>query len=369
MSVGRIPLAARRGQVALVDGVFDPLHPGHLAYFHEAASYGSLVCAVASDAHVRAKGREPLFDEATRAQMVKAVHPFASVTVKHCSTEELLDRLRPTHYIKGKDWEDRLPAEQLAVCARHGIQMVFLAHDRMEVRSSDLLRRWAMAMADRDLEAMRRWIETHHALPPERFGEEYFRGCWRQRPYTLADRRAAEGVRPDRMAELWQGRSVLDVGCGPGYLMALLQERGMAVRGIEPSEAAVALAPEAVKRRIWCGPAREATAEAEVVVSREVLEHLTIPEMIEMVGHLFRLASHAVYITTRFVTDPRLPHRPMSVFAVTDQPDVDPTHQTLLTHQLVRALCVMHGGKRRPDWEARLDFQGFGCTLAYEVGA
>jgi hypothetical protein len=82
-----------------------------------------------------------------------------------------------------------------------------------------------------------------------------------------------------------------------------------------------------------------------------------------MVGHLFRLARHAVYITTRFHSSPS------SVFSVTDQPDVDPTHQSLLTIQLLRALCVLHGGKRRTDWETHLDFAGWRCTLAYEVGA
>ena len=360
MSVGRIPLAARRGQVALVDGVFDPLHPGHLAYFHEAASYGSLVCAVASDAHVRAKGREPLFDEATRAQMVKAVHPFASVTVKHCSTEELLDRLRPTHYIKGKDWEDRLPVEQLAVCARHGIQVVYTPTvcDSSTMR----LRTWAQREAEKGLDALEAYALAQTATPPEHYDAAYFGGSWRgANPYTLEDRRRIEGIHPDLIASLWRGRSILDVGCGPGHLMALLQERGMAVRGIEPSEAAVALAPEAVTRRIWCGPAREATADAEVVICREVLEHLTVAELTEMVGHLFRLASHAVYITTRFHQSPS------SVFAVMDEPCIDPSHITLLTQTLLRALCVMHGGRRNRDAEAVLDHAGKGRVLVYDV--
>lgn len=344
----------------LVDGVFDPLHPGHLSYFKEAATYGPLACSVASDAIVRSKGREPLFDEQTRAQMVRAVHPFVSVQVKHGSTEDLLDLLRPTHYIKGKDWEGRLPPEQLAVCAKHGIQVVYTPTvcDSSTMR----LRTWAQREAEQGLDALEAYALGQKSTPPEHYDSEYFGGDWRGADaYSLENRRRIEGIHPDRIAELWRGRSILDVGCGPGYLVTLLQERGMAVRGIEPSSAAVALAPEAVKRRIWCGPVREATADAEVVICREVLEHLTVAELTEMVGHLFRLATHAVYITTRFHPSPA------SVFAVTDEPAVDPSHITLLNQTLLRALCVLHGGRRNREAEAHLDHAGKGRVLVYDV--
>jgi FAD synthase len=38
MIVGRDDLADLRGTVTMVDGGFDPLHPGHIAYFERAAA-------------------------------------------------------------------------------------------------------------------------------------------------------------------------------------------------------------------------------------------------------------------------------------------------------------------------------------------
>jgi glycerol-3-phosphate cytidylyltransferase-like family protein len=40
MIVATEQLGAHRGRVAMVDGGFDPLHGGHVAYFREAARLG-----------------------------------------------------------------------------------------------------------------------------------------------------------------------------------------------------------------------------------------------------------------------------------------------------------------------------------------
>jgi hypothetical protein len=34
--------------------------------------------------------------------------------------------LRPKYYVKGKDWDGRLPPEQVRICAEHGIGVVYL---------------------------------------------------------------------------------------------------------------------------------------------------------------------------------------------------------------------------------------------------
>ena len=49
-------LAAYRGKVAMVDGAFDPLHAGHVAYFEEATELGvPVLCNLASDRYVEGK--------------------------------------------------------------------------------------------------------------------------------------------------------------------------------------------------------------------------------------------------------------------------------------------------------------------------
>ena len=60
----------------LLDGAFDPLHVGHLAYIDKVQQTYPLhvhVVAVASDDDIRAKGREPLYDQATRAKILDAL--------------------------------------------------------------------------------------------------------------------------------------------------------------------------------------------------------------------------------------------------------------------------------------------------------
>lgn len=116
-----------RQQVAMVDGAFDPLHRGHIEYFREAAARLGvpLLCNVASDAYVRTK-HPPLLPEDQRAAIVDAIRYISYTHVNQFDTETILRELRPTHYVKGKDWEGRLPPEQVRICAEHGIGVVYL---------------------------------------------------------------------------------------------------------------------------------------------------------------------------------------------------------------------------------------------------
>jgi cytidyltransferase-like protein len=347
---------------ALVDGAFDPLHAGHIAYLSNAAwvAQAPLVATIASDDDARAKGREPFLPASDRAAVVDALSSVAYTHEKDRPLEEIIEALRPTAYIKGKDWEGRLPPEQIDACAQYGIRIIYI--DTVTDSSAKRLQAWAIADADRQLDALETYIGQQTITPTERFDAEYFQGRWRGdgHAYTLDSRRKAEGRHPKIIKELWQGSTVLDVGCGPGFLVQMLRELGMDAGGIDPSAEAVALSP--VVGRVVRGLASQMPPKiAHVVICREVLEHLTVQQVHAMVFELFRLARTAVYITTRFHPSPR------SVFDVTDEREVDPTHQTLLTQPFLRSLCVLAGGRRRRDWETVLDHQHKGRVLAYEV--
>jgi len=116
-----------RQRVAMVDGAFDPLHRGHIEYFRAAAAALDvpLLCNVASDAYVRTK-HPPFLPEDQRAVIVDAIRYISYTHVNQFDTETILRELRPTHYVKGKDWEGRLPPEQVRICAEHGIGVVYL---------------------------------------------------------------------------------------------------------------------------------------------------------------------------------------------------------------------------------------------------
>ena len=60
------------------------------------------------------------------------------------------------------------------------------------------------------------------------YDSEYFTGDWRAEGnnYSLETRRQIEAKNPFLIAEVFQPKKVLDLGCGPGALMHLLWELG-----------------------------------------------------------------------------------------------------------------------------------------------
>ena len=120
-------LSQYRGKVAMVDGAFDPLHRGHIEYFRAAATAVDvpLLCNVASDQYVSTK-HAPLLPEDQRAAIVDAIRYISYTHVNRFDTETILRELRPKYYVKGRDWEGRLPAEQLRICDEQGIGIVYL---------------------------------------------------------------------------------------------------------------------------------------------------------------------------------------------------------------------------------------------------
>jgi cytidyltransferase-like protein len=134
-------LQALRGRVAMVDGAFDPLHRGHIEYFRAATRLGvPLLCNVASDRYVRTK-HPPLLPEDQRAAVVDAIRYIDYTHINAADTETVLRELRPRYYVKGKDWDGRLPAEQVDICREYGIEVVYL--DTMLDSSSRLLEQFA----------------------------------------------------------------------------------------------------------------------------------------------------------------------------------------------------------------------------------
>ena len=130
-----------RGRVAMVDGAFDPMHRGHIEYFRLAAERLGvpLLCNVASDRYVRTK-HPPLLPEDQRAAVVDAIRYISYTHINGYDTETILRQLRPRYYVKGRDWEGRLPPEQVTICRECDIEVVYL--DTVLDSSSRLLRQY-----------------------------------------------------------------------------------------------------------------------------------------------------------------------------------------------------------------------------------
>lgn len=181
--------------------------------------------------------------------------------------------------------------------------------------------------------------------------------------YSFEARKAIEGKHPELILEVFQPTRVADVGCGPGHLVRLLRDLDVRARGFDHH----------VDRERLALPIRHHVYEADItqegwwdeqaydlVICREVLEHLTIRQIRQAVTNLCALSSKFVYVTTRFHLAPQ------SLLDVMTSDDLDPTHITLLNQTFLRVLFVLEGFTRRADLEQRLDWMKKGRVLVYE---
>ncbi|MCX6553076.1 MAG: class I SAM-dependent methyltransferase [Acidobacteria bacterium] len=199
----------------------------------------------------------------------------------------------------------------------------------------------------------------------EHYDAEYFTGEWRAEgnSYSLETRRQIEARNPQIIRDVFQPRKVLDLGCGPGALMHLLWELGVDVEGIDFAESSRRLATPEVRDRIAIGSTDDRIKPDnayDLVVCREVLEHLTVFQVKRTVENMVRMTSRFVYCTTRFHPEPA------SLVDFTTQFDVDPTHITLLNKDFLRLMFVLAGCRSRPDLEARMDWLNKGRVLVME---
>jgi SAM-dependent methyltransferase len=208
-------------------------------------------------------------------------------------------------------------------------------------------------------------VLTQLPFDAAQYDDDYFASDWREHgnKYDLETRRRIEARNPELIKEVFEPARILDVGCGPGFLMQFLHELGVDVHGVDFSPSSVSLAPPAMKDRIEIGPTDRLSSPAksfDLVVCREVVEHLTVLQVRRTVAELCRVSSRFVYVTTRFHPEPA------SLLDFTTDFDTDPTHITLLAKDFLRTLFVLEGFRRRAELERRLDWGGKGRVLAYE---
>jgi hypothetical protein len=67
-----------------------------------------------------------------------------------------------------------------------------------------------------------------------------------------------------------------------------------------------------------------------------------------------------VYVTTRYSKNVQ------DLLSIETEPEVDPTHISLLNKDLLRCLFVLQGFRSRPDLEARMDWKNYGRVLVHE---
>jgi len=179
--------------------------------------------------------------------------------------------------------------------------------------------------------------------------------------YSLDARRRAEGEHPALIKAIFTPQRVLDFGCGPGCLVGLLRELGVDAIGYEPAYATnIERADVAV--RPFIRPVFPGVPEHDLVICREVLEHVPMRggRLLDTIRRIVRCSTKFIYVTTRYCQKPET----LLSFDLAD--NLDPTHITLLTKELMRTLFVLQGCKSRPDLEDVMDWQGKGRCLVFE---
>lgn len=176
--------------------------------------------------------------------------------------------------------------------------------------------------------------------------------------YSFEARKEIEGLHPRLILKTFDPIDVLDVGCGPGHLVALMNGlTGHTIAfGADKNGNVDYPIDITASGRLGIGT-------HDLVVCREVLEHLTVREIRQAVTNLCKLSGRFCYVTTRFHLAPQ------SLLDVATSDDLDPTHITMLNKDFLRLLFVLEGFKRRADLEERLDWQKKGRVLVYERAA
>lgn len=101
--------------LVLCHGCFDLLHIGHLRYLEYAKSLGTrLIVTVTADQYVKKGPGRPLFNEADRLSMIKALKCVDHAEINyHPTALEAIFIHRPDIYCKGQDYQQPTPELEL----------------------------------------------------------------------------------------------------------------------------------------------------------------------------------------------------------------------------------------------------------------
>jgi SAM-dependent methyltransferase len=208
-------------------------------------------------------------------------------------------------------------------------------------------------------------VFSQEPVPADSYDSSYFAEGWRghHNRYDVDTRRRIEDRNPRLIREVFEPERVLDVGCGPGFLMLFLHELGVDVHGVDFAPAAKQLAPAEVRDRVTIGEIdvpHFPEQSFDLVICREVMEHLTVLQARRVVEQICRASSRFAYVTSRYHPAPD------SLLEITTDFETDPTHITLMTKELLRCLFILEGFKSRPDLEERMDWARKHRVLVYE---
>lgn len=148
-----------------------------------------------------------------------------------------------------------------------------------------------------------RWVDSQ-VQNKEFYGSEYFEAArepGRESGYSESYSEIEDFDEIARLArDLLGVRTALDVGCAKGFLVRALRRMGIEAWGIDLSEYAVSTAPEEVRGWLKACSIQEAgfpDGSFELVLALEILEHIPLTDIEEVIRKLFFITSRYVLAT------------------------------------------------------------------------
>ena len=106
-------------------GHFDLLHYGHLKHLQAARTLGGRLVVSITAGRFMVKPGHPIFTDEQRKEMLEALRCVDSVVlVDTHGPEAAIEMVRPDIYVKGCEYEGRLP--EMQYCLDRGIEVKFL---------------------------------------------------------------------------------------------------------------------------------------------------------------------------------------------------------------------------------------------------
>lgn len=115
--------------MVLASGCFDGLHAGHVRYLEACAlvTGAKPIVAIAPDDVIREKGHEPWWTQRERLETVKALRGVEGVIAQAALTPAAIIRAeRPGWFVKGIDWEGKLPQDVIDACREVNCTIVYV---------------------------------------------------------------------------------------------------------------------------------------------------------------------------------------------------------------------------------------------------
>jgi 2-polyprenyl-3-methyl-5-hydroxy-6-metoxy-1,4-benzoquinol methylase len=137
------------------------------------------------------------------------------------------------------------------------------------------------------------------AAASERYGRDYFVN-YTHIPYERSEHWLKQFAGfADNIVRDFQPHTVLDAGCAMGFLVEALRDRGVEAEGIDISEYALSQARDDVKPFLrQASLAEPLTRNYDLIVSIEVLEHLTPADAGEAVANLCAKTDQVIFSST-----------------------------------------------------------------------